>query len=74
MVFAPGALGKVLCPTLTMHGAEDAYTPLFQAEYLKHHVTGNQLHVMEKERHMLHLKHHEEFNEKVEHFLNTQTS
>ncbi len=68
------ALSKVLCPTLIMHGAKDTFTPLFQAEYLRDHVTGSRLGVMEQGKHMLHLKHHQEFNVIVEDFLNSEQS
>jgi valacyclovir hydrolase len=63
------ALSSVSCPTLIIHGAKDAFTPLFQAEYLRDHVTGSQLVVMEDGKHMLHLKYHEQFNKIVENFL-----
>ncbi len=66
------ALPKISCPTLIVHGAKDAYTPLFQAEYLRDHVTGSRLVVVEDGRHMLHLKHHQEFNAIVEDFLTSQ--
>lgn len=65
-------LANVFCSMLIIHGAEDAYTPLCQAEYLRDHVKESQLYIMEKGRHMLHLKQHGEFNKIVEDFLNTQ--
>ena len=68
------ALPKISCPTLIVHGAKDAHTPLFQAEYLRDHVTGSRLVVMEGAKHMLHLEHHQEFKSIVETFLNSKQS
>lgn len=64
------ALSQVSCPTLIVHGAKDGMCPLFHAEYLRDHVTGSRLVVMEQAKHMLHLKYHKEFNRLVEEFLN----
>ena len=63
------ALPKISCPTLIVHGANDVYTRLFQAEYLREHVTGSLLVVMEDGRHMLHLKLYQRFNATVGDFL-----
>lgn len=67
------ALSKVSCPTLIVHGAKDAFTPLFHAEYLRDHVTRSHLVVMEHGKHN-YLKHHQEFNAMVKDFLTSEQS
>ena len=63
-------LSQVTCPTLVVHGRRDDMTPVFHAEYLREHVRGCRLVVMEQGRHMIHMKHQVEFNSLVENFLN----
>ena len=67
------ALSQVTCPTLVVHGRKDHMTPVFHAEYLREHVRGCRLVVMEQGRHMIHMKHQVEFNSLVENFLNEPT-
>ncbi len=51
-------LCKIQCPT-----------PFLHPEYLHKHIKGNQLMVMEKVKHNIHLKFSEEFNKKLEEYL-----
>ena len=62
-------VSKISCPTLIVHGAKDPLVPSFHPTYLRDHVTGSKLVVMEEGRHNLHLRYHQEFNKTVEDFL-----
>lgn len=62
-------LGAVACPTLIIHGAKDRMCPVFHGEYLRDHVTGSRLEVMEEGKHMLHWRHRDMFNRLVQDFL-----
>ena len=64
-------LSKIVCPTLIVHGAKDGMCPLLHGEFLRDHVTGSRLVVMEEARHMLHFKFTQEFNKLVQEFLST---
>lgn len=65
-------LSSVTRPTLILHGAQDKFCLPFHGEYLRDHVTGSRLVVMEHGKHMLHFKHHQEFNAIVDDFLSSQ--
>lgn len=63
-------LSKISCPTLIVHGARDNRCQPFHGEYLRDHVIGSRLEVMEQGKHMLHIRHSQEFNKLVSDFLN----
>ncbi len=61
-------LSKIGCPTLILHGAKDSMVTLSHAHYLRDHIGGSQLEVMEEAKHYLHHKFSKEANELVERF------
>ncbi|MFQ6088258.1 MAG: alpha/beta fold hydrolase [Candidatus Methanofastidiosia archaeon] len=56
-------------PTLIVCGSEDRLTPLKYSSYLKNKIENSQLEVIERAGHMVMLEQHEEFNEKLDEFL-----
>ena len=62
-------LSKIICPTLVIHGARDSLLSSIHPAYLRDHVIGSQLEIIEKGGHDPHLRHCQEFNKIVEKFL-----
>ena len=65
-------VSKVRCPTLIIHGQNDGMCPVFHAEYLRDHIQGSRLELIEGGRHMIQFKHQHKFNKMVEEFLKTE--
>lgn len=62
-------LDKIRIPTLIICGREDAVTPLAQSEYLKQHILGSSLEVIDNAGHLSNLEQPYEFNEALSEFL-----
>ena len=62
-------LSKIVCPTLILHGAKDQLVGSHQPEYLRDHIVGSRLKVIQDGKHGIHVSHHQMFNEIVEVFL-----
>ncbi|MES2575214.1 MAG: alpha/beta fold hydrolase [Bacteroidota bacterium] len=62
-------LDRVRIPTLIICGREDKVTPLEQSEYLKDHILGSTLRVIENAGHVSNLEQPYEFNEHLSEFL-----
>lgn len=62
-------LDKISIPTLIICGREDAVTPLEQSEYLKEHILGATLKVIDNAGHVSILEQPNEFNEHLSEFL-----
>jgi len=62
-------LDKIHIPTLIICGREDAVTPLEQSEYLKEHILGATLKVIDNAGHVSNLEQPNEFNEHLSEFL-----
>jgi pimeloyl-ACP methyl ester carboxylesterase len=62
-------LDAMRIPTLIICGREDAVTPLKQSEYLKEHILGSTLKVIENAGHVSNLEQPNEFNEHLSEFL-----
>ncbi|HEY6143574.1 MAG TPA: alpha/beta hydrolase [Flavobacterium sp.] len=62
-------LDKIRIPTLIICGREDVVTPLEQSEYLKEHILGATLKVIENAGHVSNLEQPNEFNEHLSEFL-----
>ncbi len=63
-------LAKVTCPVLIVHGARDEMCPMFHGEYLRDHIRGSRLEIVEEGKHALLWKHAQLFNKLVEEFFN----
>ena len=66
---ACSTLDKIRIPTLIICGREDAVTPLKQSEYLKQHILGSTLEVIDNAGHVSNLEQPNEFNEHISEFL-----
>lgn len=66
---ACSTLDKIRIPTLIICGREDAVTPLEQSEYLKQHILGSTLEVIDNAGHLSNLEQPQEFNEILSEFL-----
>ncbi|XP_053980550.1 valacyclovir hydrolase-like isoform X2 [Hylaeus volcanicus] len=64
-----GCLSKIKCPTLIVQGNKDAMVLPEHPVYLKEHIAGAKLKLMENGAHNLHLRYPEEFNALVTEFL-----
>ena len=62
-------LKKIQCPTLILHGDQDALIPLYQPVYLQQNITGARLHRYPDGKHAIHYSHAEHLNNLVMQFL-----
>jgi 3-oxoadipate enol-lactonase len=62
-------LNKISIPTLIICGREDKVTPLKQSEFLKEHIEGSILKVIDNAGHVSNLEQPREFNEHIYDFL-----
>lgn len=62
-------LEKIRIPTLIICGREDAVTPLEESQYLKEHVLGSTLKIIDDAGHVSNLEQPNEFNEHLVEFL-----
>ena len=62
-------LNKINIPTLIICGREDAVTPLEKSEYLKQHIEGAKLEVIDNAGHVSNLEQPDKFNECLSEFL-----
>ena len=62
-------LKKIQCPTLILHGDQDALIPLYQPVYLQQNITGARLHHYHDGQHAIHFSHAEHLNNLVMQFL-----
>ena len=62
-------LKKIQCPTLILHGDQDALIPLYQPVYLQQNITGARLHCYPDGKHPIHTSHAEHLNNLVMQFL-----
>ncbi|KOC68981.1 Valacyclovir hydrolase [Habropoda laboriosa] len=62
-------LPQIQCPTLIVQGSKDVMVAAEHPIYLKDHIPGAKLEMMEKGAHNLHLRYPEEFNALVTKFL-----
>ncbi|XP_033338104.2 serine hydrolase BPHL [Megalopta genalis] len=62
-------LPKIRCPTFLLHGAKDRMVLAEHPLYLKQHIHGAKLKIMEEGRHSIHLQYPKEFNDLVTEFL-----
>lgn len=62
-------LDKISIPTLIICGREDVVTSLEQSEYLKDHIVGSKLKIIEDAGHVSNLEQPNEFNEHLSEFL-----
>lgn len=62
-------LDKIKIPTLIICGREDAVTPLDKSEYLKQHIQGSILKVIDDAGHVSNLEQPDKFNECLSEFL-----
>ena len=62
-------LKKIQCPTLILHGDQDALIPLYQPVYLQQNITGARLHRYPDGKHAIHISHAEHLNNLVMQFL-----
>jgi 3-oxoadipate enol-lactonase len=65
-------LSNIKIPTLIICGREDAVTPLAQSEYMKSHIEGSILKVIDNTGHVSNLEQPKEFNECLSEFLMNQ--
>jgi pimeloyl-ACP methyl ester carboxylesterase len=63
------SLEKISVPTLIICGREDAVTPLKQSEYLREHILGSTLKIIDNAGHVSNLEQPNEFNEHLSDFL-----
>ncbi|XP_063225361.1 valacyclovir hydrolase isoform X1 [Bacillus rossius redtenbacheri] len=64
-------LPLIRCPTLVVHGKEDAMVAAEHPHYLAANIRGARLHIFEHGKHNLHLKFSTEFNSLFEEFLDS---
>ena len=64
--------GKVVAPTLIIHGTEDANVPFAQSEMLASQIPGAVLHAIEGGDHMMPFSHSEEVGAAIEQFIAEQ--
>lgn len=62
-------LDRIRIPTLIICGREDAVTPLGQSQYLKEHIIGSTLKIIDDAGHVSNLESPNEFNEHLGEFL-----
>lgn len=62
-------VGNINNPTLIICGDQDGLTPVKYSRYLAEHISGSRLEVIEGAGHMVMLERSEQFNKKVEAFL-----
>ena len=62
-------LKKIQCPTLILHGDQDALIPPYQPVYLQQNITGARLHRYPDGKHAIHTSHAEHLNNLVMQFL-----
>lgn len=63
------SLIEINMPTLIICGREDAVTPLEQSEYMKNHIKGSVLKIIDKAGHVSNLEQPDEFNNHLQEFL-----
>jgi pimeloyl-ACP methyl ester carboxylesterase len=64
-------VGGINIPTLIICGDQDALTPVKYSRYLADRISGSHMEVIEGAGHMVMLERPEQFNKKVEAFLNS---
>ena len=62
-------LKKIQCPTLILHGDQDALIPLYQPVYLQQNITGARLHRYPDGKHAIHISYAEHLNNLAMQFL-----
>ncbi|XP_078038004.1 serine hydrolase BPHL [Augochlora pura] len=62
-------LPKIRCPTFLLHGAKDRTVLAEHPIYLKQHIHGAKLKIIEDGRHSIHLQYPKEFNDLITEFL-----
>ena len=55
-------LKEIQCPTLILHGDQDALIPLYQPVYLQQNIAGARLHHYPDGKHPIHYSHAEHLN------------
>jgi len=64
-----GALHRVICPTLVLHGSKDVISHVDHARYIAKHVSDAALVLLAEGKHNLHQRHADTFHELVRGFL-----
>ena len=67
--FPPAELGRIVQPTLVVHGREDRILPIERAVYLAQHISDAHLHVVPRSGHWAHLEQPETFRFLMRAFL-----